>query len=132
MQQAAALKETVAERKKDIKSIGEQIDKDLNKSLLRTTKQSTVSIRDIFSAPPKTNNKRINDLNDQLKAIRITIKKVKTDIQKITESLTDPVIVINQEKGIDFEARIRSADEDIRLVEKEKEMLSEEIARGNK
>jgi hypothetical protein len=64
MQQVGQLKEIVNDKKKEIKSIGEQIDKDLNKSLFKSTKQSTVSIRDIFSAPPKTSNKRINDLNE--------------------------------------------------------------------
>lgn len=102
IQLVASLKESVVERKKEIKSIGEQIDKDLNKSLLRTAKQNTVSIRDIFSAPPKTNNKRINEINEELRIVRIAIKKAKADIQKITEGMMDPVTVLNQEKGIDF------------------------------
>ena len=29
----------------------------------------------------------------------------------------DPVTVLNQEKGVDFEARIRSSDEDLKRIQ---------------
>ena len=58
------LRAQLLEKKKEIKSIGEQVDRDLNKSLLKTnSKQAVVNIRDIFSAPPKSNNPQLNALN---------------------------------------------------------------------
>lgn len=86
----------MGDKKKELKNIGEQIDKDLNKTLLKTNKQNTVNIRDIFSAPPKTNNKKLNDLNEELKNVRFNIKKAKQEITKLSEGLNDPVIVLNQ------------------------------------
>lgn len=51
--------------KKEIKNIGDQIDRDLNKSLIKASKQQTVNIRDIFSAKAtNTENKKLNSLND--------------------------------------------------------------------
>lgn len=95
------MKENLGEKKKELKNIGEQIDKDLNKTLMnKTNKANTVNIRDIFSAPPKTNNKKLNELNEELKNVRVVIKKVKQEITKLSEGLNDPVIVLNQEKGI--------------------------------
>jgi predicted nucleic acid-binding Zn-ribbon protein len=120
----------VAERKREIKEVGDQIDRDLNKSLMRAAKQSTVSIRDIFSAP-KSSSKRINELNEELRTVRAAIRRVKADIQKLCEGMTDPVSLLNQEKGIDFEARIKSAETRIRQAEGEKEMLTEEISRAS-
>ncbi len=63
--------------------------------------------------------------------MRVAIKKVKTDIQKLSDGMADPILLLNQEKGIDFEARIKSADARIRQAEEEKTMLSEEISRAS-
>ena len=57
------MRQSIDEKKKEIKSIGDQIDKDLNKSLMKASKNNTVNIRDIFSATPKTNNQVVNQLN---------------------------------------------------------------------
>lgn len=62
METLTSLKDQISERKNEIKNIGQQIDKDLNKTLLKT-KPNAVNIRDIFSAPPKSNNKVVNELN---------------------------------------------------------------------
>lgn len=37
----------------------------------------------------------------------------------------DPIHQLNQEKGSEFENRLKTADEEIRYIEKEKELLSE-------
>lgn len=59
------MRENIANKKKEIKNIGEQIDRDLNKSIMKASKQSTVNIRDIFSAKAtNTDNKKINILNE--------------------------------------------------------------------
>ena len=59
------LRAQLLEKKKEIKTIGEQVDRDLNKSLFKAnSKQTVVSIRDIFSAPPKSTNPQLNALNE--------------------------------------------------------------------
>lgn len=68
----------IANKKKEIKSIGEQIDRDLNKSIMKASKQPTVNIRDIFSAKQtNTDNKKLNILNEELKKVRLNAKKMK-------------------------------------------------------
>lgn len=71
------LRNGIVDSKKEIKRINEQIDKDLNKSLLKTNKNHHFNIRDVFSAPPKSNNQQINAINEHLKSVRLSIKKVK-------------------------------------------------------
>lgn len=77
MDEASKIRETVGEKKKEIKNINEIIDKDLNKTLFKANKQNGVNIRDIFSGVVKSSNKKINDLNEELKTIRLSIKKTK-------------------------------------------------------
>ena len=74
-------------------------DKDLNKSLLKATKTNNVNIRDIFSSTPKTNNQNVNNLNQELKQTRFAIKKIKNDIQKTHDCFSDPVALMNQDRG---------------------------------
>jgi hypothetical protein len=59
----ADLRQSIEEKKKEIKSIGDKVDKDLNKSLLKASKNTNVNIRDIFSNTHKTNNQNINNFN---------------------------------------------------------------------
>lgn len=55
-----------------------------------------MNIRDIFSATPsKTSNLRLNTLNEELKTIRLTLKKVKQEIQKLQDGQADPVVLMN-------------------------------------
>jgi hypothetical protein len=108
---------STSEKKKEIKSIGDKIDKDLNKSLLRATRQNSVNIRDIFSATPtKSNNQQVNLLNEELKRIRLMIKTVKQDISKLQQSLADPVTMMNEERGIDYKTKIRSTEQGIKTI----------------
>jgi hypothetical protein len=59
------IRDNITNKKKEIKSIGEQIDKDLNKSIMKASKQPTVNIRDIFSAKPtNTDNKKLSIINE--------------------------------------------------------------------
>lgn len=105
----ADLRQNIEDKKKEIKSIGDQIDKDLNKSLLKASK-NTVNIRDIFSAAPKTNNQNVNQLNLELKQTRFAIKKIKGDIQKAQDGLADPVNLLNQDRGHEFKTKMKYAD----------------------
>ena len=59
------MKELISERKKELKGIGDKVDKDLNKSLFKVkgeggSASNAINLRDIFSAPPKSNNHTIN------------------------------------------------------------------------
>lgn len=55
-----------------------------------------VNIRDIFSATPtKTSNLRLNTLNEELKTIRLSLRRVKQDIQRLQEGQADPVVLMN-------------------------------------
>lgn len=101
------IKESITIHKKQIKQINDIIDKDLNKALTKTNKQNTVNIRQIFSAPPKSDNKKLNELNEDLKSVRITIKKIKAQIFKLSDAFTDPVVLMNQEKGNDFQTKLK-------------------------
>ena len=108
---------STSEKKKEIKSIGDKIDKDLNKSLLRATRQNSVNIRDIFSATPtKSNNQQVNLLNEELKRIRLMIKTVKQDISKLQQSLADPGTMMDEERGIDYKTKIRSTEQGIKTI----------------
>ncbi len=109
MKIAYELRQVITNKKKEIKSIGDQLDKDLNKSLLKAAKPNSVNIRDIFSATPKTNSQKVNNLNEELKKIRISIKKIKGDIKKMQDGMIDPVVLMNEERGISIKTKIRSA-----------------------
>ena len=82
-----------------------------------SSKQTAVNIRDIFSAPPKTDNAQLNSLNEELRKVRLNIKKVKGDLAKITGGLSDPVSVLNQERGVDITNRMKEAEYDIKKYE---------------
>ena len=55
----------------------------------------------------------------------MAIKKTKTEVQKIENGLTDPVALMNQERGIDYKGKLRSTEADIKAVQNEKNMLEE-------
>lgn len=45
------------------------------------------------------------------------IRKNKGDINKMQNSLNDPVIVMNEQKGVQFKSRIRTTDQGIKTIE---------------
>ena len=89
------------------------MDKDLNRSLLRASSKNptgVVNIRDIFSAPPKTSNEAVNQLNDELKQMRLGMKKVRGQIDKVNAGMADPVWALNQDRGVEINNRMREVD----------------------
>ena len=111
------MRANIDSNKKEIKAIGDKIDKDLNKSLLKASKPNTVNIRDIFSSVPKSKNQRVNDLNEELKKVRTANKRIKVEIQKIHEGFSDPLSVLNQDRGTEFKNKIKNTEFEIKTIE---------------
>jgi hypothetical protein len=104
----------------EIKSIGNEVDKEMNKSVMKHSKPyATVSIHDIFTSV-NSQDPQVLELSEELTKIRSEVKKIKQELKTYEIQLTTPVSMLNQERAFEYKTKIKSLEVELQDNNREK------------